>query len=44
MILIGPAVLIAVLMAFAVPHLWRMQWVPEPSHKAASPAPRAQER
>jgi hypothetical protein len=49
MILIGLVVLIAVLMVFAVPHLWRKLSVPDVSHpdvshKAASRALRARER
>jgi hypothetical protein len=44
MILIGLVILIAVLMALAVPRLWRKLTAPDASHRAGSPSPRAYER
>jgi hypothetical protein len=44
MILIGLVVTIAVLMALAVPHIWRSLTVPDASRRAGSPPPRTQER
>jgi hypothetical protein len=43
MILIGLVVLIAVLMALAVPRIWRKLTVTDASYRAGSP-PQAQER
>ena len=39
MILIGLVIIIAVLMALAVPHLWRKLTMPDPRHRAGPPAP-----
>ena len=44
MILIGLVVIIAVLMALAVPRIWRKLNIPEGSRRPGSPAPRARER
>ena len=44
MILIGLVIIIAVLMALAVPRIWRKLTVPHASHGAGSPSPRAHER
>jgi hypothetical protein len=44
MILIGLIIIIAVLMALAVPRIWRKLTVPDPSHRPGSPSPRAHER
>jgi hypothetical protein len=38
MILIGLVIIIAVLMALAVPRIWRKLTIPEPSHRAGSPS------
>jgi hypothetical protein len=43
MILIG-LVIIAVLMALAVPRIWGKLTVPDASHRAGSPSPRAHEQ
>jgi hypothetical protein len=44
MILIGLVIVIAVLMALAVPRIWRRLTVPDASHGAGSPPPRTQDR
>jgi hypothetical protein len=44
MILIGLVIIIAVLMALAVPRIWRKLTMPDESHRAGSPSPRAHER
>jgi uncharacterized protein YjeT (DUF2065 family) len=44
MILIGLVMVIAVLMALAVPRIWRKLTMPDASHRAGSPSPRAHER
>ena len=44
MILIGLVIVIAVLMALAVPRIRGMLTVPDASRRAGSPAPRTQER
>jgi uncharacterized protein YjeT (DUF2065 family) len=44
MILIGLVIIIAVLMALAVPRIWRKLTIPDASRRPRSPAPRAQER
>jgi hypothetical protein len=44
MILIGLVIIIAVLMALAVPRIWRTLTIPDASRKAGSPSPRTQER
>jgi hypothetical protein len=44
MILTGLAILIAALIALAVPRLRRKLTVPDPSHRPGPPSPRAQER
>jgi hypothetical protein len=44
MILIGLVIIIALLMALAVPRIWRKLTVPDASRRAGSPAPRAHER
>ena len=44
MILIGLVIIIAVLMALAVPRIWRKLTMPDESHRPGSPSPRAHER
>jgi hypothetical protein len=44
MILIGLIIIAVVLMALAVPRIWRKLTVPDASHRAGSPSPRAHER
>jgi uncharacterized protein YjeT (DUF2065 family) len=44
MILIGLVIIIAVLMALAVPRIWRKLTMPDASDRAGSPSPRANER
>ena len=44
MILIGLVIIIAVLMALAVPRIWRKLTMPDTSDRAGSPSPRANER
>jgi hypothetical protein len=44
MILIGLIIIIAVLMALAVPRIWRKLTMPDASDRAGSPSPRANER
>jgi hypothetical protein len=44
MILIGLVVIIAVLMALAVPRIWRKLTVPDASSRAGSSAPRTHQR
>jgi uncharacterized protein YjeT (DUF2065 family) len=44
MILIGLVIILAVLMALAVPRIWRRLTVPDASHRAGSSSPRAHER
>ena len=44
MILIGLIIIIAVLMALAVPRIWRKLTVPDASHMAGSLSPRSHER
>jgi hypothetical protein len=44
MILIGLVIIIAVLMALAVPRIWRRLTMPDASDRAGSPSPRANER
>jgi uncharacterized protein YjeT (DUF2065 family) len=44
MILIGLVIVIAVLMALAVPRIWRRLTVPDASRRAGSPPPRTQDR
>jgi hypothetical protein len=44
MILTGLVVIIAVLMALAVPRIWRKLTVPDASYRAGSLPPRTQER
>jgi hypothetical protein len=44
MILIGLAIIIAALIALAVPRIWRRLTIPDPGHRAGSPSPRARER
>jgi hypothetical protein len=44
MILIGLVIIIAVLMALAVPRIWRKLTMPDGSDRAGSPSPRADER
>jgi hypothetical protein len=44
MILIGLVIIIAVLMALAVPRIWRKLTMPDASRSPGSPSPRANER
>ena len=44
MILIGLVIIIAVLMALAVPRIWRKLTMPDASDRAGSPSARANER
>jgi hypothetical protein len=44
MILIGLVIIIALLMALAVPRIWRKLTMPDASHRAGSPSPRAHQR
>jgi uncharacterized protein YjeT (DUF2065 family) len=44
MILIGLVIIIAVLMALAVPRIWRKLTMPDASDRAGSPSPRSNER
>ena len=44
MILIGLVIIIAVLMALAVPRIWRKLTMPDASRGAGSSSPRASER
>jgi hypothetical protein len=44
MILIGLVIIIVVLMALAVPRIWRKLTMPDASHRAGSPSSRANER
>jgi hypothetical protein len=44
MILIGLVIIIAVLMALAVPRIWRKLTMPDASDRAGSPSPRANQR
>jgi hypothetical protein len=44
MILIGLVIIIAVLMALAVPRIWRKLTMPDASDRAGSPSPWADER
>jgi hypothetical protein len=44
MILIGLVIIIAVLIALAVPRIWRRLTMPDASDRAGSPSPRANER
>ncbi len=44
MILIGLVIIIAVLMALAVPRIWRKLTIPDATRKPGSSSPRAYER
>jgi uncharacterized protein YjeT (DUF2065 family) len=44
MILIGLVIVIAVLMALAVPRIWRKLTMPDASHRGGPPSPRAHKR